>query len=139
MEISTLFPMFTTELLDATKSFYMLLGFEVVFDGDWYIHLMSKDNPQVQIGFLLPAHESQPPVFQSQFQAGGAFLGIEVSDVDAVYAKVKAMGIPIEMDIRDEPWGQRHFAILDPNGIALDFLTQKEPSEEYKAQYLTAE
>lgn len=139
MEVSTVFPMYTTELLSATKDFYMLLGFEVVFDGEWYIHLVLKENPNIQIGFLLPNHETQPAIFQTRFQAGGSFLGFEVKDVDAVYAKIKSLGFPIELDIRDEPWGQRHFAILDPNGIALDFLMPTEVSEAYQNQYVPAE
>jgi uncharacterized glyoxalase superfamily protein PhnB len=25
--------------------------------------------------------------------------------------------------LRDEPWGDRHFTIRDPNGIAIDIVT----------------
>jgi len=37
------FPVFTVKDLDAAKSFYTEnLDFDVVFSGDWYIHLVSK-------------------------------------------------------------------------------------------------
>jgi len=31
---------------------------------------------------------------------------------------------------KDEPWGDRHFAIVDPNGIGIDILTYSKPDEE---------
>jgi uncharacterized glyoxalase superfamily protein PhnB len=27
--------------------------------------------------------------------------------------------------LRDEPWGDRHFAVVDPNGIGVDVLQQR--------------
>ena len=32
------------------------------------------------------------------------------------------MNIEIKVDLPDEPWGERHFAIEDPNGIGIDIL-----------------
>lgn len=31
--------------------------------------------------------------------------------------------------IRDEPWGDRHFAIKDPNGIGIDIVTYTAPED----------
>jgi uncharacterized glyoxalase superfamily protein PhnB len=50
------------------------------------------------------------------------YLTIEVDDVDKVYYELKNKGVVIEIDIRDEPWGDRHFAIQDPNGIGIDIV-----------------
>jgi len=36
-------------------------------------------------------------------------------------------GVDIKIDIRDEVWGDRHFAIQDPNGIGIDIVTYKKP------------
>ncbi|MBD0256676.1 MAG: glyoxalase, partial [Cytophagales bacterium] len=38
-------------------------------------------------------------------------------------------GVPIEVELRDEPWGDRHFAIVDPNGIGVDIVTYTPPEE----------
>jgi hypothetical protein len=38
-------------------------------------------------------------------------------------AGFKKMNIPIAIPIRDEPWGDRHFAIVDPNDIGIDIVT----------------
>jgi catechol 2,3-dioxygenase-like lactoylglutathione lyase family enzyme len=50
------------------------------------------------------------------------YLTIEVDDVDKVYNDLKNKGVEIKIEIRDEPWGDRHFAIQDPNGIGIDIV-----------------
>jgi len=57
------------------------------------------------------------------------YLTIEVDDVDRVYSDLKSKGIEIKVDLRDEPWGDRHFAIEDPNGIAIDIVKYSPPQE----------
>ena len=39
-----------------------------------------------------------------------------------MYNEMKKKNIEIKIDIRDEPWGDRHFAIQDPNGIGIDIV-----------------
>ena len=50
------------------------------------------------------------------------YLTIEVENVDKVYNEIKKKGIEIKIDLRNEPWGDRHFAIQDPNGIGIDIV-----------------
>ncbi|MFK7980055.1 MAG: VOC family protein [Saprospiraceae bacterium] len=52
-----------------------------------------------------------------------------MTNVDGLYADLKAKGVNIELEIRDEPWGDRHFAIKDPNGIGIDFVRYTAPVE----------
>jgi catechol 2,3-dioxygenase-like lactoylglutathione lyase family enzyme len=33
-----------------------------------------------------------------------------------------AMGVPIEVELRDEPWGDRHFVVVDPNGMVIQLV-----------------
>jgi len=35
--------------------------------------------------------------------------------------------LSIAIDLREEPWGDRHFAIVDPNGIGIDIVTYSAP------------
>lgn len=117
-----------TEKLAATKSFYTeVLGFGVSFENEFYLLLHTPDR-SAEISFLLPNHPSQQPVFQKAFQNQGLYLTIEVDDVDALYASLKKKKIAMEIDIRDEPWGDRHFAILDPNGIGIDMVKYSPPA-----------
>ena len=55
------------------------------------------------------------------------FMTLEVDDVDDVYTKIIELSIDIVIDIRDELWGDRHFAIRDPNGIGIDIVTYNAP------------
>jgi len=51
------------------------------------------------------------------------YLTLEVDNVNNIYENLKSMGVAMQVDLRDEPWGDRHFAIEDPNGIGIDVVT----------------
>ncbi len=118
-----------TEKLAETKEFYTnILGFGVSFENDFYL-LMHTPDKSSEISFLQPNHPSQKPIFQSPFNGKGVYLTIEVEDVDKVYEHLKNKGVVMEIEIRDESWGDRHFAIVDPNGIGIDIVTYTKPEE----------
>jgi len=111
-----------TEKLAETKIFYTtILGFGVTFENEFYL-LLHTPNKEAEISFLLPNHPSQQPLFHKSFQGQGMYLTLEVEDVDKVYNELKKKGVEIKIDIRNEPWGDRHFAIQDPNGIGIDIV-----------------
>lgn len=112
-----------TEKIAESKKFYTgILGFGVTFENEFYL-LLHTPNHEAEISFLLPNHPSQQPLFHKPFTGEGMFLTIEVEDVDKVYKELKEKGVEIKIDIRNEPWGDRHFAIQDPNGIGVDIVT----------------
>ena len=116
-------PGIVTEKLPQSKAFYTeLLGFGIVFENEFYL-LMQSPGGNTEISFLLPEHPSQQPLFHERFQGKGMYLTIHVDDVDQLYRDLKEKGAEIRIALRDEPWGDRHFAIEDPNGIAIDFVT----------------
>lgn len=118
-----------TEKLQETKKFYTeVLDFGITFENDFYL-LLHTPNKSAEISFLKPNHPSQKPLFQSAFKGEGVYLTIEVEKVDEVYKHLKERGVHIEIEIRDEPWGDRHFAIKDPNGIGIDIVTFTKPEE----------
>ena len=118
-----------TEKLQETKKFYTeVLDFEVSFENEFYL-LLHMPNHSAEISFLKPNHPSQKPIFQSKFSGKGVYLTIEVESVDKVYKQLKEKGVQIEIEIRDEPWGDRHFAIVDPNGVGIDIVTYTKPEE----------
>mgnify|MGYP000747418381 CR=1 FL=1 len=111
-----------TEKLAETKAFYtQTLGFGITFENEFYL-LLHTPNKEAEISFLLPNHPSQQPLFHKPFQGQGMYLTIEVEDVDMIYNELKKKGVEIKIDIRNEPWGDRHFAIQDPNGIGIDIV-----------------
>ena len=116
-----------TEKLAENKAFYtQVLQFGVTFENDFYL-LLHTPNQEAEISFLLPNHPSQQPLFQKPFTQQGVYLTIEVENVDDYYYKLKEQGVPIAIDLREEPWGDRHFAIIDPNGIGIDIVTYSAP------------
>lgn len=118
-----------TAKLAETKAFYTnTLGFGVSFENDFYL-LLHTPNHQAEISFLQPHHPTQKPIFQVPFEGKGVYLTIEVEDVDAIYNELRRKGAKIEIELRDEVWGDRHFSIVDPNGIGIDIVTYSAPDK----------
>lgn len=118
-----------TEKIQETKKFYTeVLNFGVSFENDFYL-LLHTPNHSAEISFLQPNHPSQKPIFQSPFNGKGIYITIEVEDVDEIYKQLKDKRTPIEIEIRNEEWGDRHFAIKDPNGMGIDIVTYTKPEE----------
>ena len=119
----------TTEKIAKTKEFYTkILNFGVTFENEFYLLLHTPDK-DTNLAFLLPNHPSQQQLFHEPFNGKGMFLTIEVDDVDKIYRDIKKIGVEIKIDIRNEPWGDRHFAIQDPNGIGIDIVTYTIPKD----------
>ncbi|THF52687.1 glyoxalase [Flavobacterium supellecticarium] len=116
------FGIITTKLAESKAFYTSVLGFGITFENDFYLLLHSPDG-FFEVSFLIPNHPSQQPLFQSVFTGSGMYLTIEVDNVDSVYQDMLFKNIPIEIGLRDEPWGDRHFAIKDPNGIGIDIVT----------------
>jgi len=118
-----------TDKLQETKKFYSeVLNFGVSFENEFYL-LMHTPNKSAEISFLLPNHPSQKPMFQKAHSGNGTYFTIEVEDVDQIYNQIKNKNVSIAIELRDEIWGDRHFAIMDPNGIGIDIVTYTKPSE----------
>ena len=116
-----------TEKLAESKAFYSEnLGFGVTFENEFYV-LMHTPNKQAEISFLLPNHPTQQPFFHTPYNGKGMYFTIEMDEVDSIYEELKKKGVEIKVDIRDEPWGDRHFSIEDPNGIGIDIVNYSAP------------
>ncbi|MEA5449556.1 VOC family protein [Leptolyngbya sp. CCNP1308] len=114
-----------TEKLEASKAFYRrLFDCEVIYDSDWFVLLRSG---QSELGFMLPNLEAQAPIFRPAFGGKGAWITIDVDDAQAEYQRIAALGVSIEVELRDEPWGDRHFVVIDPNGIGVDIVQHQLP------------
>lgn len=138
MQIDSFYPVIGTEKLRETCNFYTgLFNFEITFESDWYISLRHRKKQHFQLALLDFRHESVPKGFRVQTQ--GVLLNFEVDDVDAEYERIKTADLPIHLELKSEPWGQRHFITSDPNGLLIDVITIIPPSEEYANQYLIEE
>ena len=94
------------------KAFYQKLGFEVSEDRGTFVVLTWEGHEL----FLderagLPAPPSIPQ----------ANVRVMVADVDAYWARARAMGAQVLAPIADRDYGLRDFTILDPDGFGLRF------------------
>ena len=114
----------TPNLIETRDFFTGKLGFEIRFESEWFVLLGLGAH---QIGLLKPEQEGQSLLFRRAYLGYGAWITFAVPDVDALHARARQAGIPIAVELRDEPWGERHFSVVAPNGLALDFVTYQGP------------
>jgi catechol 2,3-dioxygenase-like lactoylglutathione lyase family enzyme len=129
-------PVILTEQLAECRDFYQRwFGFTVVFEAEWFVLLTCDGSRPVSIAFMHPDHPSTPPA-PGAFTGDGMFLTFQVADVRADYERLLAEGLQPALMLRDEPWGQRRFAVVDPAGVWLDIVEQVEPEPGWWDQYL---
>ena len=130
MMANTLSACIITEKVDESKNFYIKhFNAKVTFDCGWYVTLQfGKDTLQLQ--FMAP---QQPE--QSKCNCAGLMYNFAVDDVDQEYKNLTDAELTAIMPLEDHPWGDRGFAIQDPNGITLYIYSEREPSEEFKQYY----
>ncbi len=135
MKLSSYYPVIGTTDVAGTVGFYRR-HFPLVpaFDSGWYVHLVWKDQPSVNLAVLDCTHPSVPEGFRRP--AEGVLINLEVEDVDGAFERLRAEGAPIVLPLRDEPWGQRHFIVQDPNGLLLDVIRPIPPDDSYRDFYL---
>ncbi len=134
MRITSYYPVIMTDDVAATARFYVNhFGFEPLFSADWYVHLQAQESEHVALAVLQGSHGTIPD--GSRGTASGLLLNFEVEDVDGVYERIKASGLPIRLELRDEDFGQRHFITADPNGVLIDVIKPIPPTAEFASMY----
>ena len=67
--------------------------------------------------------------------SAGLIYNFGVENVDEECEKLTAAGLAPIMPLEDHAWGDRGFALQDPNGIILYIYSEREPSEEFRQYY----
>ncbi|OXR39595.1 hypothetical protein B7C42_08337 [Nocardia cerradoensis] len=49
-------------------------------------------------------------------------MAFVVDDIETEYQRVQREGVPIVTPLETEPWGERYFQTLDPNGIVIQLV-----------------
>lgn len=117
-----------TPKVQESKDFYVrLFGCEVIYEGEggWFVLLRLGES---ELGLMQADLPTQAPLFRQPLQGPGMWISVDVDDVDAQYERIRALGVPIEVALCDEPWGDRHFVVLDPNGIGVDVVQHQAPA-----------
>ena len=135
MKCTQFYPVILTDDVAGTARFYQdNFRFDPAFESDWYIHLQSSEDKSVNIAVLLADHETVPrgrarAGFGPHHQFRGGGCGSESSSAPKRTACLSCW------QLRDEPFGQRHFITHDPNGVLIDVIKPIPPSEEFLNQY----
>jgi len=136
MTTTSFYPVILTEKVTLSSTFYSTyFQFEKVYEADWYVSLrMTNGKVPYELALLDASHPTIPPVYQKRVQ--GLILNFEVDDVDSEYKRlILDEKLPLQLDIRNEEFGQRHFITSDPNGVLIDIIQIIPPSETESAKY----
>ena len=107
-----------SEKLAESRDFYTkLFDFNVVYDSDWFVHLISKDK-KLELGIIDRTHEMVPEGFQNHPQ--GFYVTFVVDNVDKIFRIAESEKFEIISEPTDMFYGQRRLLIKDPNGTLVD-------------------
>jgi len=138
METTGFYPVICTARVAESRDFYTdLFGFVPTFEADWYVSLVRPGDPPYELALVDHAHPTVPAAHRHPVR--GLLLNIEVTDVDAEWERLVVRGgLPAELPLRSEAFGQRHFIVAAPDGVLVDVITPIAPTPEYAAQYAGA-
>lgn len=122
----------TTDV-DTTSAWYTeLLGWDIEFQSDWFVHLKVNESPGVELGIINSDHEIAAP-FTTSSAGSAVVLTIVVADVDATHDKAMSLGYEVLQRPTDLFYGQRRMVLRDPSGTLVDVSSECSPSEEFLA------
>ena len=126
MKFNSLIPELSVTNILTSTNFYVLLGFNVKYERkENKFVFLEYENNQIMIEEV----NNNWSVGKLSYPFGnGINLSMEVSDIDALYQKVKKLDIPIfrelkvsEYKVDDEVYQDKEFLIQDPDGYLLRF------------------
>ena len=104
--------------LAKSRDFYTkLFDFNVDYDSDWFVHLISKDK-KLELGIIDRTNEIVPKGFQNNPQ--GFYITFVVDNADEVFEVAKTEKFEIISEPTDTFYGQRRLLLKDPNGTLVD-------------------
>lgn len=107
-----------SDRLEESKIFYTrLFDFNVDYDSDWFIHLISKDK-QLELGIMSKTSEIVPKDLKNR--PDGFYITFVVDKADDIFETAKAENFTIISEPEDTFYGQRRLLLKDPDGTILD-------------------
>jgi catechol 2,3-dioxygenase-like lactoylglutathione lyase family enzyme len=136
VKLEDVYPIIVTDKLAECRDFYTRwLGFQPAFEASWFVYLASAGDRPHGVAFMAADHPSQPPGPET-FTGKGMFLTLQVADAAVEFERLSSAGVQIAYPLRDEPWGQRRFGLLDPAGTWLDVVQHIEPQPGFWDPYI---
>lgn len=136
MHVKDLYSIVVTDKRAECRDFYVRwFGFQVVFEASWFVYLAATGDHPFGIAFMSPDHPSRPPGPET-FDGKGMLLTVQVADARAEFDRLRLSGVTIAHPLRDEPWGQRRFAVHDPAGTWVDVIEPIDPAPGFWDEYV---
>lgn len=104
------------------------LGFSVAMAADGFSSLQRPD-AGINLIFLRTGLSTFKPA-SAAADAAGLLVVFTVERIDEDYARLQADGVTIVTPIETEPWGERYFQMMDPNGVVYQLVQWVEPTAE---------
>ena len=136
MELVAAYPIVVTDSFRECRDFHARwFGLEVIFEADWIAVLRreaeSRRSRSCTAG-TRPRRRRPAP-----YDGDGMFLTLQVADAAAEYERLASAGLRFDLELTDEPWGQRRFGVVDPAGMWVDVVEQIEPAAGWWDPYLS--
>jgi catechol 2,3-dioxygenase-like lactoylglutathione lyase family enzyme len=126
LEVQETYPLIVTDRLAEARDFYVKwLDMEVTFELDWVVYVSRPAGTgRTGVCFMAPGLDHQVPEHRMPYSGDSVILTFQVDDAQYELAALRRKGFEPDVDIRDEPWGQRHFMTRDPAGVWVDIVQQ---------------
>lgn len=96
-------------------------GFDTEMEAEGFVSLQRPD-----VGFNVIFLDVGLSTFKPATHAGpagdGLLLAFVVDDIDTEWHRLQQAGVNIATPIETEPWGERYFQVLDPNGVIIQLV-----------------
>jgi catechol 2,3-dioxygenase-like lactoylglutathione lyase family enzyme len=121
MNVKVFGPCLLVQDVLASARFYIEhFGFQPRVELDWFTTLSHEDRPY-ELAFVRADHDTVPEGYRGR-HTQGLIIGLLVPDAAAVDARLRAAGVRVVLPLRDEPFGQRHVMVADPNDVLVDVV-----------------
>ncbi|MFZ2528500.1 MAG: VOC family protein [Rhodococcus sp. (in: high G+C Gram-positive bacteria)] len=97
------------------------LGFTRAMAADGFVSL-TREDVGFNLIFLRTGLGTFKPASHDGAAGQGTLVAFVVDDIDAEYDRLRDEGVSIVTPIETEPWGERYFQMLDPNGIVIQLV-----------------
>jgi catechol 2,3-dioxygenase-like lactoylglutathione lyase family enzyme len=103
------------------RAFYEALGFPVIYEGDEYPDFIAFGTGDLQFGIQPASSKIDPPSVLT--------WQIVVSDIDAVEARCRALGLDYEVEENNPApdWSYRRILLVTPSGYRLALEDDADP------------
>lgn len=128
MNVTTSTVSLTVEDVPASAAFFTThLGYKEVMAADGFASL-AREDAAVDIVLLQQGIEVLPPE-QRDVLAAGLIVALTVSGgIAEEERRLSDAGVEITMPLREEPWGEKLFQVMDPSGVIVQIVEWAPPT-----------